>query len=79
MKIANLIATILVLVGALVWGLIGIFDWNLVGAIFGASANVGSRIIYCLVFAASLWLIGVFIARRGHLDINPTNNDKTQN
>ena len=48
MKFLKYTAYILVLIGALNWGLIGIFGYNLVGAIFGDMTLV-SRIIYSLV------------------------------
>ncbi len=57
MYIANIIAYILVLLGAVNWGLVGIFDWNLVGAIFGGTRAVGSIIVYCIILVAALWLI----------------------
>ena len=57
MFIANIIAYILVLLGAVNWGLVGIFDWNLVGAIFGGTRAVGSIIVYCIILVAALWLI----------------------
>lgn len=58
MKITTVIAYCLVLIGALVWGLIGIFDFNLVALIFGeGSAAFVSRIIYSLVGVSALWLI----------------------
>ncbi|HCH74332.1 MAG TPA: DUF378 domain-containing protein [Clostridiales bacterium] len=58
MKITTVIAYCLVLIGALVWGLIGIFDFNLVALIFGeGSAALVSRIIYSLVGVSALWLI----------------------
>ena len=56
MKIATIISFILVLVGALVWLLVGIFDFNLVAFIFGSGALV-SRIIYSLVGISALWMI----------------------
>lgn len=55
MIIANFIAYILVVVGALNWGLVGIFNWNLVEAIF-MGYNIGSIIVYILVLIAGLWL-----------------------
>ena len=54
MIIANIIAFIIVLIGALNWGLIGLFDFNLVGFLFDGFSNVISRIIYALVGAAAL-------------------------
>ena len=62
MKITSTIAYILVLVGALVWFMIGIFDFNLVAFIFGAGAGaVVSRIIYSLVGISAIWLIFYWI------------------
>lgn len=56
MKIIDKIALILVIVGAIVWGLIGIFNFNLVTAIFG-DMTIISRIIYILVGISGLWAI----------------------
>lgn len=67
MIIANLIAYILVLLGALNWGLIGIFGWNLVGAIFGGVMATGSMIIYIIVAIAAIWLIISPIISKGYL------------
>jgi uncharacterized membrane protein YuzA (DUF378 family) len=53
------VAWILVVIGAINWGLVGFFDWNLVDAIFGAGSIV-SRIIYALVGLAGLWSIMLF-------------------
>lgn len=58
MKTTTIIAFILVIVGAIVWGLVGIFNFNLVSMIFGAGSEaVVSRIIYSLVGISGLWLI----------------------
>ena len=58
MKITTIIAFCLVLVGAIVWGLFGLFNINVVGLIFGyGSAAIISRIIYSLVGISALWLI----------------------
>lgn len=67
MFIVNIITFILVLIGSVNWGLVGIFDWNLVSAIFGPGMNVGSSIIYILVFASALWLIFSSIYSMGKL------------
>lgn len=62
MKITTIIAFILVLVGAIVWLLVGIFDFNLVGFIFGMGAGAWvSRIIYILVGLSALWMIFYWI------------------
>ena len=57
MIIANVIAYILAIIGALNWGLYGIFNFNLVSWIFQGSRSVGSIIVYVLVALAGVWLI----------------------
>jgi len=49
------IAVILVIVGGLNWGLIGVFGWDLVAAIFGAMSVV-SQVVYILVGIAAIYL-----------------------
>ena len=56
MKIIDKIALALVIIGAINWGLIGIFNFNLVDTIFGAM-SILSRIIYILVSISGLWAI----------------------
>ena len=57
MRIANIISYILVIVGALNWGLFGFFEFNLVSTIFSGARAVGSVITYALIALAALWLI----------------------
>lgn len=45
------LSLILIVIGALNWGLVGIFQFDLVAAIFGGMSGVVSRIIYTLVRA----------------------------
>lgn len=47
------ICLVLTIIGAIVWGLIGVFDFNLVATIFG-DGSILSRIIYSLVGIAGL-------------------------
>ncbi len=56
MIIANIISLIVLFIGGLNWGLVGIFNFNLVDWIFGGY-NIGSIIVYILVLLATLWLI----------------------
>ena len=58
------IALLLVIIGAVNWGLIGIFQCDLVASIFGGQAAVVSRIIYTLVGAAGLWCISLLFRDR---------------
>ena len=57
MVIANIIAYILVIVGAVNWGLYGIFNFNLVSWVFGGPRSVGAIIVYVIITLASIWLI----------------------
>jgi len=50
-------AMALVIIGALNWGLVGLFNFNLVAAIFGGGSAF-SRIVYVVVAIAGLYLIG---------------------
>lgn len=59
MKVINWIALTLVIIGALNWLLVGIFEFNLVDAIFG-SLSILARIIYIIVGIAGLWSIAFY-------------------
>ena len=54
MKVIDKIALVLIIIGAINWGLVGFFNFNLVDAIFG-SMSVIARIIYTLVGISGLW------------------------
>ena len=54
------LALALIIVGALNWGGIGIFQYDLVAALFGGSAALGSRVVYTLVALAGIWAISFF-------------------
>lgn len=57
MKIANIVAYILVLIGGLNWGLYGIFGFNLVGFVFMGARSLASVVTYLLVALSAIWLI----------------------
>lgn len=57
-------AQVLVIIGALNWGLIGFFNFDLVAAIFGGQESVWSRIIYALVGLSGLMVIPLLGAGR---------------
>lgn len=52
-------ALVLIIIGAINWGLIGIFGFDLVGAVFGGQMSIISRIIFTLVGLAGLWAISI--------------------
>ncbi len=59
MKVLNMTALTLVIIGALNWLLIGLFKFNLVDTIFG-ELSILSRLIYILVGISGLWSIAFF-------------------
>ena len=56
----DIIALILTIIGGINWGLIGIFQFDLVAWIFGGQDAILSRIIYTLVGITALWCISLF-------------------
>ncbi len=69
MVIANIISYILVLTGALNWGLFGLFDFNLVSAVFQGPRTIGAMIVYSLIALAAIWLIISPIITNGALKL----------
>lgn len=59
------LSLILLIIGALNWGLIGIFQLDVVAAIFGGMSTVVARIIYTLVGLAGIWGISLLFRRDG--------------
>ena len=62
MKKLDTLALVLTIVGGLNWGLVGLFRFDLVAAIFGGmefgETNLGSRIIYTAVGLSAVFLLG---------------------
>jgi uncharacterized membrane protein YuzA (DUF378 family) len=56
MKAVNLVTLLLVIVGGLNWGLVGLFSFDLVAAIFGAGSLL-ARVVYILVGVSAAWQI----------------------
>ena len=54
------IALLLVVIGGINWGSVGLFQYDLVGALFGGMSSMISRIIFTLVGIAALWCISLF-------------------
>lgn len=68
MIIANYIALVLVLLGALNWGLVGIFGFNLVTWITMATLGWMAA-IYVIILLSAIWLIISIVLSRGMLDL----------
>lgn len=62
--IVDRIALLLVIIGAVNWGSIGLFGFDIVAWIFGGQGMLASRIIYSLVAISGLWLISLFFRKR---------------
>lgn len=54
------IALFLLIVGGLNWGLVGLFEFDLVAFLFGGQTAVLSRIVYVLVAVSAIWCISLF-------------------
>lgn len=61
----NRLALILTIIGALNWGSIGLFRFDLVGFLFGGMDSVISRIIFTLVGLAGIWCISLLFKDEG--------------
>jgi hypothetical protein len=59
MKVLKTIAFILLIIGGLNWGLVGLFNFDLVAAIFKAMSIV-SRVIYVLVGLSAVYVIAAY-------------------
>lgn len=60
------LSLILIIIGALNWGLIGLFQFDLVASLFGGMSAIISRIIYSLVGLAGIWGITLLFRRGKH-------------
>ena len=69
------ISLILVIIGALNWGSIGLFKFDIVAWICGGQGSIVARIIYTLVALAGIWCISLFFRENTPLE---TNDGKTK-
>lgn len=76
MFVANLVSYILVLLGAFNWGMYGIFNFNLVEAIFQGGRSVGAIIVYVLIALAAIWLIVSTVFAGGYLRFTDGHEDR---
>ncbi len=53
------VSLILVIIGAINWGAIGLFQFDLVAWLFGGQSAIISRIIYTLVALAGIWCLSL--------------------
>lgn len=57
---------LIVIIGAVNWGLIGFFQFDLVAAIFGGQLSAVSRVVYAVVGLAGLYAISFFFRGERH-------------
>ncbi|MDQ6600179.1 DUF378 domain-containing protein [Bacillus salipaludis] len=65
------IALVLTIIGAINWGLIGFFQFDLVATIFGGQNTALARIIYGLVGVAGLLNLGLLFKANEHFEESP--------
>ena len=68
MMIIDRIALILTVIGALTWGSIGLFSFDIVAFICGGQMSVLSRIVYTIVALAGVWCISLIFRSRESYD-----------
>ncbi len=67
------LSLILVVIGALNWGSIGLFQFDIVAWIFGGQGALVSRIIYTLVALAGVWCISLLFREREQVELGMEN------
>ena len=70
MMIIDRIALALTIIGALNWGSIGLFSFDIVASIFGGQAAIVSRIIYTMVGLAAIWCLSFLFRRNSMVNDN---------
>lgn len=58
------IALVLIIIGALNWGLVGFLQFDLVAAIFGSANTMAARVVYSIIGLAGLYGITLFFRER---------------
>jgi uncharacterized membrane protein YuzA (DUF378 family) len=64
MKLINILAPILLIVGGLNWGLVGAANFDLVAAIFGAGSLL-AKVVYIVVGVAAVLMVVSLMSRKG--------------
>lgn len=70
------ISLALVIIGAINWGSIGLFQFDIVAWIFGGQGAIVSRIIYTLVALAGIWCISMLFRDREEVELGMENSGK---
>ncbi len=70
------IALILLIIGGINWGLVGIFEFDMVAWLFGGSAGLISRTIYILVAISAVWCISLLFRRDEELAYDTSSSNR---
>lgn len=62
------LALILSTIGCVNWGLVGIFQFDLVAWLFGGAGSLFSRLVYTAVGLAGLWSISFLFRRKANIE-----------
>ena len=68
-KMLDKLCLVLSIIGCLNWGLVGLFQFDLVAWIFGGSAAILSRIIYVVIALAGVWCISLLFRERNEASV----------
>jgi len=68
------LALILLIIGGINWGLVGIFELDIIAWLFGGSAAVISRALYILVAVSAVWCISLLFRRDDELAYDTGSN-----
>lgn len=71
MKPIDVLAAVLLVIGGLNWGLVGLFEFDLVAAIFGGSTAFLSKAVYTLVGLAAVYQVASLKQIRERWNLRP--------
>mgnify|MGYP001335551824 CR=1 FL=1 len=74
MKTLDIITAWLLVVGGLNWGLLGLFNFNLVATLFGGDNSAAVKLIYILAGIAALYQAFGLKSIQTRWNVNPTTN-----
>lgn len=72
------ISLALVIIGALNWGSIGLFQFDIVAWIFGGQGAILSRIVYTLVALAGIWCISLLFRETDSMTVTESDENGTR-
>lgn len=74
MIIIDRIALSLLIIGGINWGSVGLFNFDIVGWIFGGTDSIGARIVFVVVALCALWCISLLFRERDTIEDKEINN-----